>query len=54
MKMADFIIGALVGIVAFLSLFAHLGTVWSVVIALFAGALALLPSNAFRITQGMR
>ena len=54
MKMADFIIGALVGAVAFLALIAHLGTAWSVVISLFAGASALLLSNAFRMTQGIR
>jgi len=54
MKMADFIIGVLVAIVAFLALIAHLGTAWSVVIALFAGASALLLSNAFRMTQGIR
>jgi hypothetical protein len=54
MKVADFVIGALVGIIAFLAVLAHLGTVWSVVIALFAGASALLLSNAVRMTQGIR
>ena len=54
MKIADFIIGALVGIIAFLSLIAHLGMAWSIVIALFAGASALLLCNAFRMTQGTR
>jgi uncharacterized membrane protein YcaP (DUF421 family) len=52
MKISDFLIGLVIGIIAFAALSTRLGTVWSALIALFVGGSALLLSNAFRMTQG--
>jgi hypothetical protein len=51
MKISDFFIGLFAGVIAFVALSTRLGTVWSVLIALFVGGSALLLSNAFRMTQ---